>query len=68
MPDEDLEWIKASASVANGACVELASTDDGVLMRHSKHPEVQIHYSRAEIEAFFAGIRNDEFDHLVENQ
>jgi hypothetical protein len=54
--------------VANGACVELASTDDGVLMRHSKHPEVQIHYSRAEIEAFFAGIRNDEFDHLVENQ
>src|SRR4051812_3588427 len=66
MPDGELNWTKSRASLANGACVELASTDDGVLIRHSKHPEKQIHYTRAEMVAFFAGVRNDEFDDLVE--
>ncbi|MGE3287101.1 MAG: DUF397 domain-containing protein [Pseudonocardia sp.] len=34
-------------------------------MRHSQDPDVHLYYSRVEIEAFFDGVRNGEFDHVL---
>jgi hypothetical protein len=65
MPEKDLVWIKASASLASNACVELALDGDTVLLRHSRQPGTLIRYSRAEVAAFFEGVRNHEFDHLL---
>jgi hypothetical protein len=57
-------WRKARASNAGGGCVELA--DLGVAMRDSKDPDgSRLYFTRAEITAFFHGVRGGEFDHLV---
>lgn len=66
MPDHKLTWIKASASISNGACVELAADQDSVLMRHSRQPDLQIRYTHEEMAAFFDGVKNHEFDHLLD--
>lgn len=65
MPERQLHWIKSRASITNGACVELAADQDTVLIRHSQRTELQIRYSRAELAAFFDGVRNHEFDALI---
>lgn len=65
MPGTELHWIKSSRSLASNACVELATDGESILLRHSQHPEVQIRYTRAEIAAFFDGVRNSEFDGLI---
>src|SRR3954466_12492533 len=64
--DQGLVWIKAQASVTNGACVELADEGAMLALRDSKNPDVVLHYSRAEIAAFLDGAKKGEFDHLVE--
>lgn len=66
MTEQDLDWIKSSASISSGACVELAADQDSVHLRHSRQPELEIHYSRAEMAAFFEGVRNHEFDRLLD--
>jgi uncharacterized protein DUF397 len=66
MSERDLHWIKSNASIANNACVELAVDGDFVLLRHSRQPDAKIRYTRAELAAFFEGVRNHEFDHLLE--
>ncbi|POM27741.1 hypothetical protein BTM25_21600 [Actinomadura rubteroloni] len=47
-------------------CVEAGPLGDGsgrVAVRHSQHPDAElIVYTRAEWEAFVAGVRNGEFD------
>ena len=60
-----LKWIKASKSMSNGACVELAPHGGFVLLRDSKNPEAVQRYSLAEIDAFIDGAKHGEFDHLV---
>ena len=60
-----LKWIKASKSISNGACVELAAYGASILLRDSKNPNVQLSYSSAEIDAFLDGAKRGEFDHLV---
>jgi hypothetical protein len=60
-------WIKASASISNGACVELAKIDGMIALRDSKDPgRAAHHYTRAEMIAFFDGVREGEFDHLLD--
>ena len=61
-----LTWIKASQSLATGACVELAADGDLVLLRDSKHPEIVLSFTRAEMSAFLAGAGCGEFTHLVD--
>lgn len=50
----------------DGNCVEAGPLADGsgrVAVRHSHHPDAEaIVYTRAEWEAFVAGVRNGEFD------
>jgi hypothetical protein len=60
-----LNWIKASKSMSNGACVELASYGKTILLRDSKNPNVLLSYSPAEIDAFIDGAKRGEFDHLT---
>ena len=60
-------WRKATHSTATGACVEVAPTADGVLVRHSNQPDgAVVAYSRAEWCAFLSGVKAGEFDDLVD--
>lgn len=65
MSELDLRWTKASRSMGTGACVELAADHDSVLLRNSRHPDVHIRYTKAEMAAFFDGVVNHEFDQLI---
>ncbi|HXV93202.1 MAG TPA: DUF397 domain-containing protein [Pseudonocardia sp.] len=63
----DAQWRRSSASNHQGNCVELAALPDGaVAVRHSRSPSgPALVYTRAEVEAFLAGLRAGEFDDLV---
>jgi hypothetical protein len=60
-----LEWVKSSRNVGTGACIELASNGDMIVLRDSKNPDVHLAYTRAEITAFIYGAKSGEFDHLI---
>lgn len=64
----DLDWRKSSYSGANGDCVEVADTGNGVAVRHSKEPnQGTLVYTRAELAAFIEGCKAGEFDDLALN-
>jgi hypothetical protein len=60
-------WRKSTASNPSGACVEVAALPGGdVAVRNSRHPSgPALVYTKAEIAAFLAGVRNGEFDDLA---
>ncbi|MFF4099351.1 DUF397 domain-containing protein [Streptomyces sp. NPDC001903] len=60
-------WVKSSASVGNGNCVEVAAlAGGGVAMRNSRFPDgPALVFTAAEIEAFLRGAKDAEFDHLA---
>jgi len=62
----NVEWRKSTASNPSGNCVEAAALADGqVAVRNSRDPQgPALVYTRAEIDAFLAGVRNGEFDDL----
>jgi hypothetical protein len=66
MQGSQLHWTKSSISAGAGACVELAADGEFVAVRHSKHPEVVIRYTRSEFAAFLDGAKGGEFDHLMQ--
>jgi hypothetical protein len=59
-------WRKSRASNPSGACVEVAELADGAIaVRNSRYPSgPALIYTRAEIVAFLAGVKNGEFDDL----
>ncbi|MFI0411140.1 DUF397 domain-containing protein [Actinomadura sp. 3N508] len=64
---EHVAWhISTFSDNGGGNCVEAAPLADGterVAVRHSHRPDAEvILYTRAEREAFLAGVRNNEFD------
>jgi hypothetical protein len=61
-----VRWRKSKASNPTGACVEVAPLPQGdVAVRNSRHPSgPALVYTRAEIAAFLAGVKNGEFDDL----
>jgi len=65
MHERGLQWIKASQSMSNGACVEVAPDGELIALRNSRTPHVVLHYSRDELAAFLDGAKRGEFDHLL---
>jgi hypothetical protein len=61
-----VQWRKSRESNPSGNCVEVAELPDGaVAMRNSRYPQgPALVYTRAEVAAFLAGVRNGEFDDL----
>ena len=66
MTEEELAWIKATQSVATGACIELAADGSLVALRNSRQPDVVLHFTREEINAFVDGAARGEFNRLFE--
>lgn len=60
-------WRKSTASNPSGQCVEVAALANGeIAVRNSRHPSgPALVYTRAEISAFLAGVKNGEFDDLT---
>ena len=63
----DTQWRKSSYSNSQGNCVEFSAVADGsVAMRNSRDPQgPALLYTRAEITAMIAGIKDGEFDDLL---
>ena len=61
-----VQWRKSTKSNPSGNCVEVAELPDGaVAVRNSRDPHgPALVYTRAEVAAFLAGVRNGEFDDL----
>ena len=63
---DGLQWRKAAASTANGNCVELAPTQDGVAMRDSKDPDGPVlRLTRQGLAALLASAKAGELDELA---
>jgi hypothetical protein len=61
-PDVKPQWVKSSFC-ASTACVEVAQTENRVLVRDSKQPgRVPLEFTTAEWAAFLAGARRGDFD------
>lgn len=63
----DVTWQKSKFSNPNGACVEVAHLPNGEIgVRNSRFPNGPVLvYTKAEIAAFLAGAKDNEFDHLI---
>lgn len=54
---------RVSPFCSGGDCVQLEDLDDGtVAVRDTKHPDVQLVFTKPELAAFFAGVLIGAFD------
>ncbi|MGH3189943.1 MAG: DUF397 domain-containing protein [Streptosporangiaceae bacterium] len=58
----DLQWRKATRSVGNGACVEVAAVNGQIAIRDSNNPDGHIlRYSAKAFRSFVEVARSDDF-------
>jgi hypothetical protein len=64
---DNATWRKSRRSGAVGNCVEVASLDTSeIAVRNSRFPDgPALIYTRAELTAFLAGVKDGEFDDLT---
>ena len=63
LAQRDLPWRKASSSVGNGACVEVASFQGMVAVRDSRNPYgAVLTYSATDWRTFLDGAKKGKFD------
>ncbi|GAA2413855.1 DUF397 domain-containing protein [Streptomyces glaucosporus] len=62
-------WQKSRHSNSQGACVEFAKLPGGdVAVRNSRYPDgPALVYTPAEVRAMLLGVKDGEFDHLVQD-
>jgi hypothetical protein len=62
-----MAWRKSTYSGCLGNCVEVATLYGGeVALRNSRHPSgPKLIFSRTEMAAFLAGVKDDKFDDVV---
>jgi hypothetical protein len=65
---QGVQWRKGGRSSAQGNCVEAARLPDGgAAVRNSRHPEgPALIFNDAEIRAFLEGVKDGDFDHLLQ--
>jgi hypothetical protein len=61
--EPEVAWRK-SAECGNGECVEVAASNDSVLIRNSQQPDKVLAFTAAEWAVFARGMRLGEFDDL----
>ncbi|MEM8925741.1 MAG: DUF397 domain-containing protein [Actinomycetota bacterium] len=59
-------WTRSRFCASNGQCVEVARTDNEILVRDSKEQAGPVlHFSPAEMRAFVSGVKAGDFDHML---
>jgi hypothetical protein len=58
-----LGW-RASSRCVTGECVQVAMSEDNVIVRGSANPELQLRFSLTEWNDFLAGVRAGDFDDI----
>ncbi|GAA2459962.1 DUF397 domain-containing protein [Actinomadura vinacea] len=61
-------WRKSRYSNPDGSCMEVAMLDGGdIAVRNSRYPDgPALVYTPAEVRAFLLGVKDGEFDYLME--
>lgn len=66
---QGVTWQKSAHSNSQGTCVEFAKLPGGkIAVRNSRFPDgPALVYTTAELEALLLGVKDGEFDHLVQD-
>ncbi|MGW4412883.1 DUF397 domain-containing protein [Nonomuraea sp. NPDC004702] len=66
-PRGTVAWVKSAYSSGGGGdCVQLQPAVGGLVVRDSKVPDGQVQwFSRSEWVTFLAGVKDEQFDHLI---